>query len=331
MIYLAQIGCGYWGPNLLRNFRSITNCNVKYLVDSSSERRQFVEDSFPGILTENSIQTILCDSDINAVVIATPAGSHYELAKKVLAAGKHVFVEKPLATSVEQVDELGKIAKEKSLIIMSGHTFLYNDAVRYIKRLIDDGSLGEVRYMYSQRLNLGRIRSDIDALWNFAPHDISIIQYLLGDPVPLKIHSHGMPFIQESIDDVVFLNIQYATVMANIHVSWLDPLKVRKLVVVGSEKMVVYDDVAEDKIAIYDKGIDKFSQLGENMDFDVPSNGTFRYRSGDILIPKIDYTEPLRREAQHFIDCIESGEEPLTGLQHSREVIRILQDAEQCQ
>ena len=136
-----------------------------------------------------------------------------------------------------------------------------------------------------------------------------------------------MPFIQESIDDVVFLNIQYANVMANIHVSWLDPLKVRKLVVVGSEKMVVYDDVAEDKIAIYDKGIDKFSQLGENMDFDVPARDTFRYRSGDILIPKIDYTEPLKREAQHFLDCIRDGVEPLTGIPHTREVIRILEMA----
>ena len=324
MIKVAQIGCGYWGPNLLRNFNSLDNCNVKYLVDSSGERRRFVEDTFPSISTEKSIQKILEDTDVNAVVIATPAGSHYELAKKVLETGKHVFVEKPLTTSVKEVDELAAIAESSNLTIMSGHTFLYNDAVRYIKRLIDDGSLGEVRYLYSQRLNLGRIRSDIDALWNFAPHDISIIQYLLGDPEPLEVTSHGMAFIQQSIDDVVFLNLRYTNVMANIHVSWLDPLKVRKLVVVGSEKMVVYDDVAEDKIAIYDKGIDKFSQLGENMDFDSPVRDTFRYRSGDILIPKIDYTEPLRREAQHFIDCIESGEEPLTGIKHSREVIGVL-------
>ena len=327
MVTIAQIGCGYWGPNLLRNFNSIDKCNLKYLIDTSDERRRFVKDKFPGILTEKSIQRILEDTDINAVVIATPAGSHYKQAKKVLEAGKHVFVEKPLATSVKEVNELEKIAQEKSLIIMSGHTFLYNDAVRYIKKLIDDGSLGEVRYMYSQRLNLGRIRSDIDALWNFAPHDISIIQYLLGDPVPQSVLSHGMDFIQSGVDDVVFLNIRYPHTLANIHVSWLDPLKVRKLVVVGSAKMVVYDDVAEDKIAIYDKGIDKFSQLGENMDFDAPARDTFRYRSGDILIPKIDYTEPLRREAQHFIDCIEAGDEPLTGIQHSREVIRILEMA----
>ena len=205
------------------------------------------------------------------MIIATPAASHFSLAKQVLDAGKHVFVEKPLATKAAEVDELSRCAAERNLVVMTGHTFVYNSAVRYVKKLIDSGELGELRYIYSQRLNLGRIRSDIDALWNFAPHDISIIQYWLGDPEPVSICRQGMAYMQEGIDDVVFLSLEYpGKVIANIHVSWLDPQKVRKMIIVGSRKMVVYDDIADNKIAIYDKGIDRRAILGENMDFDNP-------------------------------------------------------------
>ena len=327
MFVVAQIGCGYWGPNLLRNFYDQHNTRVKYLVDLSDDRRRFSKVKFPSITTHDNPSVIFDDPEVDAVIIATPAHTHYHLAKQALESGKHVFVEKPLATSVAEVDTLQEIAQKSSLTVMSGHTFLYNDAVMYIKEQVNSGTLGDIRYLYSQRLNLGRIRSDIDALWNFAPHDISIIQYLLDNPEPEEVNSQGMSFIQSSIDDVVFLNIKYSGIMANIHVSWLDPLKVRKLVVVGSEKMIVYDDVAEDKIAIYDKGIDRFSNVGENMDFDEPRQESFRYRSGDILIPKLDYVEPLRREAQHFKDCVLSKAAPLTGIRHSREVIRILEMA----
>src|SRR6185295_2200146 len=209
-------------------------------------------------------------------------------------AGKHLFVEKPLATKAAEVDELGRLAEERGLVVMAGHTFVYNAAVRYVKKLIDAGDLGEVRYIYSQRLNLGRIRSDIDALWNFAPHDISIIQYWLGDPEPLTVFRHGMDYMQPGVEDVVFLNLTYpGKIMANIHVSWLDPQKVRKMVVVGSRKMVIYDDVADDKIAIYDKGIDRKAILGQNMDFDKPQPREFNYRSGDILLPQVKFAEPL--------------------------------------
>ena len=210
---------------------------------------------------------------------------------------------------------------------MVGHTFLYNSAVRYVKELIDKGELGDIRYIYSQRLNLGRIRSDIDALWNFAPHDVSIIQYWLGDRRPESVSRSGMDFIQSGVDDVVFLNIKYPNkVMANIHVSWLDPQKVRKMIVVGSRKMVVYDDIAEDKIIIYDKGIDRRAVLGENMDYDRPQP-TFSYRTGDILLPQVSFKEPLRVEAQHFVDCVRSGAVPLTGLDHARQVVDVLERA----
>jgi predicted dehydrogenase len=327
-LVLAQLGCGYWGPNLLRNFSALPGCTVKYVVDSSAERRAFVQANFPFSCAIESHQIVLEDPDVHGVIIATPAASHFSLAKQVLDAGKHVFVEKPLATKVAEVDELSRRAARRNLVVMTGHTFVYNSAVRYVKKLIDSGELGDLRYIYSQRLNLGRIRSDIDALWNFAPHDISIIQYWLGDPEPISIGRQGMAYMQEGIDDVVFLSLEYpGKVIANIHVSWLDPQKVRKMIIVGSRKMVVYDDIAENKINIYDKGIDRRAILGENMDFDNPQVSRFNHRSGDILIPEVKFAEPLRVEAEHFADCIRNSREPLTGLSHARTVVSILERA----
>jgi predicted dehydrogenase len=201
---------------------------------------------------------------------------------------------------------------------MVGHTFLYNAAVRYVKGLIDSGEIGHIRYIYSQRLNLGRIRSDVDALWNFAPHDISIIQYWLDDPDPISVVKRGIGYIQEEIDDVVFLNILYPNkVMANIHVSWLDPQRSRSMTLVGSKKMVVYDDTAENKIGIYDKGIDRKAALGENMDYDDPHFQPFEHRSGDVLLPRSISRNP-QVEIEHFIDCIQNGTKCLTGLDHAR-------------
>ena len=325
---VAQFGCGYWGPNLLRNFGALPNCSVKYLVDPSAERRRFVEANFPNTRAIESRDSIWQDPAIDAVVIATPAGTHFALAREALLAGKHVFVEKPLATRTSEVDELSKCAAAGNLVVMAGHTFVYNSAVRYVKQLIDAGELGEVRYIYSQRLNLGRIRPDIDALWNFAPHDISIIQYWLEDQEPICVARRGMAYIQYGIEDVVFLSLEYpGKVIANIHVSWLDPQKVRKMIIVGSRKMVVYDEVAENKIAIYDKGIDRKAVLGENMDFDTPQPLQFNYRSGDILLPQVAFTEPLRVEAEHFRDCIINSRVPLTGIAHARAVVSILERA----
>jgi predicted dehydrogenase len=327
-LILAQFGCGYWGPNLLRNFSATPQCEVRYVVDSSPERRAFVESNFPRTQAVDSAEAVLQDRDVHAVIIATPAGTHFDLARRALAAGKHVFVEKPLATKTSEVDDLDQTAQAQNLVVMAGHTFIYNPAVRYVKGLIDNGELGEIRYIYSQRLNLGRIRSDIDALWNFAPHDISIIQYWLGNQEPVSVSRRGMAYMQDGIDDVVFLNLEYPSkVIASVHVSWLDPQKVRKMIVVGSHKMVVYDDIAENKIAIYDKGIDKKAILGEHMDFDQPRPQQFDYRSGDILLPQIKFTEPLRVEAEHFRDCVLQGQQPLTGIAHARTVVSILERA----
>lgn len=328
-ITVAQLGCGYWGPNLLRNFSSLAGCRVKYVVDASPERRAFVEANYPNTTAVEDCETVWADPEVNAVIIATPAGTHFELSEQALKSGKHIFVEKPLATTASEVDQLESVASQNDdRIVMAGHTFIYNSAVRYVKDLIDSGDLGEIRYIYSQRLNLGRIRSDIDALWNFAPHDISIIQYWLGDPEPKTVSKQGMDYMQSGVDDVVFLSLTYPNkVMANIHVSWLDPQKVRKMIVVGSKKMVIYDDISDNKIAIYDKGIDRRHVLGENMDFDTPGPIDFNYRSGDLLYPQINFIEPLKTEAQHFIDCIREKKTPITGIAHARHVVSILERA----
>jgi predicted dehydrogenase len=327
-VAVAQIGCGYWGPNLLRNFSSLPGCHVKYAVDASAERRAFVERNFSRTLAVEDIDVVLDDPEVIAVVVATPAATHFELALRALEAGKHVLVEKPLATTVAEVDVLARCAGSRGLVVMAGHTFIYNAAVLYVKRLIDAGELGDIRYVYSQRLNLGRIRSDIDALWNFAPHDIAIIQHWLDDQEPTGVLRQGMDYIQPGVEDVVFLNLVYPNkVIANVHVSWLDPQKVRKMTIVGSRKMVVYDDVADDKIAIYDKGIDRKAVVGEHMDFDQPMRVDFSYRSGDILLPQVKFVEPLRVEAEHFLECIRTGKEPATGIAHARAVVSILERA----
>ena len=324
-INIAQIGVGYWGPNLLRNLIANKDCNVTTVVDLADERRDFIRGLYPSVNVTTDTQQTFDDPSVDAVVIATPAATHFDLAISALKSGKHVLVEKPMARTVDEVEKIGAIAKKNDLTAMVGHTFLYNSAVRYLKQLIDSGELGEIRYIYSQRLNLGRIRSDVDALWNFAPHDVSIVQYLLGDPSPISVVRHGMDYVQSGIDDVVFLNIVYPDkVMAHIHVSWLDPHKVRRTIVVGSKKMVVYDDIDENKIAIYDKGIDRMAVLGENMDFDNPDFLKFNHRSGDVLLPEIRFEEPLKLEIAHFLDCIQNGVECLTGTEHAKKVVEIL-------
>jgi predicted dehydrogenase len=329
MIQIAQIGVGYWGPNLLRNLVSSKRCNVSTVVELSAERRDYVQGLYPSIAVTDDVERVFQDANIQAVVVATPVASHFSLMTRALTAGKHVFVEKPMARSVAEVDEIGRIASSQKRIAMVGHTFLFNAAVRYVKKLIDSGELGDIRYIYSHRLNLGRIRSDVDALWNLAPHDISIIQYWLDNPVPVSVARRGVAYIQNGVDDVVFLNIMYPDkIMANIHVSWLDPQRARTMVVVGSRKMVLYDDVAENKVVVYDKGIDSMAVLGQNMDYDSQHFQTFNHRSGDVLMPKIDFKEPIKVELDHFIDCIEKGVEPLTGVDHARKVVQILEAAD---
>ena len=328
MINVAQIGVGYWGPNLLRNLTSHTNCNVSAVVELSKDRQKFVQTLYPQINITDDIQSVLTDSSIDAVIIATPVASHFDITMMALKSGKHVLVEKPMAKKTSEVRDIGEIAKKNDLVAMVGHTFLFNSAVRYIKNLIETDELGDIRYIYSQRLNLGRIRDDVDALWNLAPHDISIIQYWLNEPVPKSINKIGMDYVQDGIDDVTFMNIIYPdNIMAHIHVSWLDPHKIRKMTVVGSKKMVVYDDIAENKVMIYDKGIDRMAVLGEQMDFDNPNTFSFNHRSGEVFIPVINWTEPLKTEINHFLDCIINKTKCITGYDHAEKVVSILEQA----
>ncbi len=325
LVKVGQIGIGYWGPNLLRNLQANSHCEVKTVADISQERQDFVKKSYPHVEITANYQDLLRDPAIDAVVIATPVATHFDLAMQALEAGKHILVEKPMAKSVAEVEQIDAMSGKYNLVAMVGHTFLYNAAVRHLKRLLDSGELGEVRYVYSQRLNLGRIRSDVDALWNLAPHDISIFQYLLDSPIPVSVTKRSMDYVQPGVGDVVFMDIVYQNkVMAHIHVSWLDPHKTRRMTIVGSKKMVVYDDIADNKITIYDKGIDRMAVLGENMDFDNHDVFTFNHRFGDILIPRIEFEEPLKAEIRHFLDCIQNGQKCITGPEHALEVVQIL-------
>jgi len=324
-VKVAQIGVGYWGPNLLRNLISNKDSIVSKVVDISSQRRKFVQKLFPAVLVSDDIDSIINDKEIDAVIIATPVATHYDLAMKCLNSGKHILVEKPMATKVDEIKKIGIVANEKKLVAMVGHTFLFNSAVRYVKSLIDSGELGDIRYIYSQRINLGRIRDDVDAMWNLAPHDISIIQYWLNELDPISIEKSGQSYIQDGINDVAFLNISYPNkIMAHVHVSWLDPHKVRKMTIVGSKKMVVYDDIAENKIAIYNKGIDRMAVLGQDMDFDSPGSFTYIHRSGDVVLPKIDWEEPLKIEVSHFLECIKNNIKCITDHRHAEKVVSIL-------
>ncbi|MBF0253983.1 MAG: Gfo/Idh/MocA family oxidoreductase [Candidatus Omnitrophica bacterium] len=329
-IRVAQIGVGYWGPNLLRNLLENSRFEVCLVCDASAERRAFVKETHPDLRLAADAGEALRDPGIDAVVIATPAATHAGLVLEALKKGKHVFVEKPMATSSADIDAIGAAARASGLVAMAGHTFLYNEAVRFVKRLIDDGELGEVRYIYGQRLNLGRIRSDVDAMWNLAPHDVSILQYWLNDPAPLSVTKHGMSYVQPDVNDVVFLNLVYPdNVMANLHVSWLDPHRVRRMTVVGSRKMAVYDDAAKDKVVIYDKGIDPMAAVGEDMAFDKMNyEKVYKLRSGEAAIPKILFREPLKTQMDHFADCILKKTPCLTGPEHARKVVRILEMAD---
>ncbi len=329
IIAMAQIGCGYWGPNLLRNFTAQRGCSVKWVVEQSAARRSYVESNFPRTRTTTSVDEVLQDPEVSAVVVATPASTHFELARSALRSGKHVFVEKPLAMNTREADELVALARTSSRVLMAGHTFLYNAAVHHAKKLLDAGELGRLFYVYSQRLNLGQVRADVNAWWNLAPHDVSILLYLMDGALPTVVTAQGYDYIQPGIEDVVFATLVWPSgIGAHVHVSWLDPGKVRKMTLVGSRKMVVYDDVGEDKITVLDKGVDRVPRIGERMDFD-QSGFDIVHRAGDILLPRVEFTEPLKVESAHFLDCVRRGATPVSGPAHARDVVAILEAGQQ--
>ncbi len=325
-LHLAQLGAGHWGVNLIRNLSQLTAVDRLTVCDLDPGRREFVRERYPTVTITDVAEDLFADPSVDAVIVALPVFLHHEYTKKALLAGKHVFVEKPLARTLAEAQELVELAAAKQRVLLVGHTFLYNDAVRKVKEYIDSGELGEIYYISAQRLNLGRVRNDVNALWNLAPHDISIILYWLGQE-PVAWSATGMTFLQEAVEDVVFANLHFPSgIAAHIHVSWLDPLKTRQMVVVGSKKMIVYDDVSTDsKIVIYDKGVDKHGIDRRLPDIENYAQFQLRHRSGDVLIPKLDFKEPLRRECQHFVDCIVNGAEPLTDGAAGLEVVRVLE------
>ncbi len=328
MIQIAVVGLGHWGPNLARNFHLLPETNLHTLCDASPQRLEQVAARYPAARRTTDYESVLADPAIDAVVLATPVHTHHAMARAALSAGKHTFVEKPLARSSQEAQDLIDLAQAQGLILMVGHVFLYNAAVRQIKDYIDAGELGDIYYIYGQRLNLGIVRQDVNALWNFAPHDISIINYWL-DSVPQQVDAHGHAYLQPDIEDVVFLHMDYpGGVAASVHVSWLDPNKVRRMTVVGSKKMVVYDDVSPDaKIRLYDKGVDRLpgQGLGQYATF-----GEFQLllRAGDILIPKLNFVEPLREECRAFARAIQTGEPPLADGHNGLAVVRVLEAAD---
>ncbi|MFH1571931.1 MAG: Gfo/Idh/MocA family oxidoreductase [Gemmatimonadota bacterium] len=330
VVGIGVVGAGYWGPNLIRNFAGAPGGRLAAVCDRDEKRLASVGKGYPGVRLCTRLEELLGDPQVDAVAVATPAGTHYELARAALAAGKGAFVEKPLAMTSAQCQELVELAAARGCTLMVGHTFEYNAAVEYVEQLIHTGELGEVYYVYSQRLNLGVVRQDVDALWNLAPHDISIALRWLGT-MPVAVNARGYTYLQPGIADVVYVNLEFANgVAVHIHVSWLDPGKVRRTTVVGSRKMVVYDDASTDaKIQLYDKGIDREHMGGSLGEFDSFGKFQLTQRAGDVLIPRLDFVEPLKRECAHFVECVGQGRRPLTDGENGLRVVRVLEAASQ--
>lgn len=321
-IRIALIGCGYWGPNLARNFHQLPGAALTVCCDRDADARAHLVQLYPHIKPVAEAELVFPDEKVDAIAIATPARSHYALARSALLAGKHVFVEKPLTMRSEEARALVSLACDKRLVLMVGHIFEYHPAVRLIKTLLSGGALGQPYYVHSTRVNLGRVQQDINALWSIAPHDISILLYLLGQ-MPESVSAQGAAFLNGQVEDVVFITLTFpGNILAHVHASWLDPSKARRMTIVSSRKMVIYDDVADEgKVKIYDKGI---YRKGE------PIFGEFQYRvhSGDISIPKLDMTEPLHLECAHFVECVREGKRPQTDGENGERVVRVLEAAQ---
>lgn len=320
---VGVIGAGYWGPNLIRNFMQIGRTTVLNVADLDLDRLKHVKKLFPTINTTRGYQDIIQDPDIDIVAIATPVHTHFKFASEALVAGKHVFVEKPLTSSVKEARSLIALAEKNQKKLMVGHTFLYTAAVRKMKSIIDAGELGDIYYINSQRLNLGLFQKDINVLWDLAPHDISIILYLLGKK-PLSVNAMGSSHINPSIEDIALLAMQFDdNLIAFVQTSWLDPDKVRRITVVGSKKMMIFDDVQPtEKIRIYDKRVEGPKH------YDTFAEFQYSYKYGDIVIPKIEGTEPLATELNHFIDCILDNVEPLSNGKNGLDVVAVLEMAQ---
>ncbi len=324
MINVGVIGCGYWGPNLIRNFNVLSNVELSMISDLDENRLTHVGMQYPNTTQTTNYKDILENPDVDAVVVATPMSTHFPLGSEVLKAGKHLFLEKPMATNSDDCRTLIDLAAKKNLQIMVGHTFIYTSAVNKIKSLMDGGEMGDIHYVNIERVNLGLFQKDANVVWDLAPHDISMLNFLFGSK-PCKVNATGGCFVQKDlgIEDVAFITLEYPDGrLANIHVSWLDPCKIRRCTFVGSRKMLVYDDMSpSEKIRVFDKGVDVQPHYDNFGEFQL------LYRSGDIFSPHIDSAEPLKAEAAHFIDVIEGKAIGQSTGQHGLEVVQVLEQA----
>lgn len=323
-ITIAVIGSGYWGPNLVRNIANLAEAALHTICDINPKVLEQNARRYPGVKLTADYTDVLRDPEVAGVVLATPAHLHYAMAREALAAGKHIMVEKPLSLRSEEALELIELAQQNDVRLMVGHVFEYNPAVQALRDLVQDGELGRVLYAYSTRVNLGIVRDDLNAMWNLAPHDFSILNYVLKS-APVSISARGFRLLGRKLEDLVFVVMQYPDgSAAHVHVSWLDPNKTRRMTVVGEKKMVVYDDVSSDeRIRIYDKGVVRDSLPD--------AYGEFRLltRSGDVHIPSLPTTEPLRAECAHFVECIRSGQSPMTDGVDGYRVVRMLEAAQE--
>ncbi len=323
-INVGVTGCGYWGPNLIRNFRALPDCKLKMMCDLNQTRLQHLGSLYPEVETATDYKQMLNGVNLDAVVIATNVKTHFPLAKAALCAGKHTFIEKPMAASVDHCEELVDIAKKKGLVLMTGHTFLYSPAVRKIKEIIDTGDIGEIRYICARRLNLGLFQKDINVAWDLAPHDLSIILSIMGE-MPVSVNCCGSAHITPGIEDVTTMCLTFPRQRAAmIQSSWIDPHKVREMTIVGSKRMIVYDDLAPlEKIRVYDQHVDRPPH------YDTFGEFQFAYHYGDVYAPYLKQEGPLKTECQHFLDCINHGATPVSCGTRGTELVRILEASTQ--
>ena len=326
MIRIGVIGYGYWGPNLVRNFFEAADAEVACVSDLRADRLALVKSRYPTIRTTQNFRELMEDPSIDAVAIATPVNTHYELALRALQEGKHVLVEKPMASDTDQVQRLMDLAQTQNLVLMVDHTFVYTGAVRKIRDLVDSGSLGEIYYYDSVRVNLGLFQHDVNVLWDLAVHDLSIMDYVLPFR-PCAVSATGLSHVPGGTENIAYLTLFFeGSQIAHIHVNWLAPVKLRRTLIGASRQMIVYDDLEQsEKIKVYDKGITLNNQQNPEKLYQL----LVGYRTGDMLAPQIDGTEALRREIDHFLHCIREQEEPMTGGASGLRVVEILQAASQ--
>jgi predicted dehydrogenase len=315
-IRVGVVGLGYWGPNLARNFAAIDGCELAWLCDGAEQIRAKLADAFPRVRTSEKIDRLLADPELDAVVLATPVPTHAELAARVLEAGKHCFVEKPLATTVADAQRAVDAAERAGRILMVGHLLEYHPAVTRLKELLDADELGSLYYVYGNRVNLGKLRAEENALWSLGAHDVSVVLHLIGEE-PVECSAHGESYVRGGVQDVVFCYLRFPSgQVAHLHLSWLDPHKERRITVVGSKRMATFDDMrTEGKLTVYDKGFDE----------DADSWGEYITRAGESFSPRLANAEPLRLECQHFIDCIREGRTPRSDGHSGLRVVRVLE------